>query len=180
MSADGISMMAGNFVSSGIQESKYSKARQAAAEARGQMANRQDSLLFAGMAACTAADPDGRNMSRRILEGKKAARRMQLDMQQNVTEKSRDYLDELKKRREEKTEETLKRSEGQKPSVDERGAAVDAAADAAAGSAVERAGSATPQSSVQAPAQALNADGVSGAPAAVAAQVSPERVNLTV
>lgn len=180
MRADGISVMAGNFVSSGIQESKYSKARQAAVEARGQMANRQNSVLFAGMAACTAVDPDGKRLSRRILEGKKAARRMQLDMRQNVTEKSRDNLDELKMRQEEKTEETLKRSEGQKPSVDERGAAVDAALDAAADSAMERAGSAAPQSSVQAPAQALNADGVSGAPAAAAAHVSPERVNLTV
>ncbi|WP_417292095.1 hypothetical protein [Desulfovibrio porci] len=59
MGVDGINVMARNFVSSDSQESKYSKARQVAAEARGQMANRQNSLLAAGMAACAAADPDG-------------------------------------------------------------------------------------------------------------------------
>lgn len=59
MGVDGINVMARNFVSSDSQESKYSRARQVAAEARGQMANRQNSLLAAGMAACAAADPDG-------------------------------------------------------------------------------------------------------------------------
>ena len=51
MGVDGINVMARNFVSSDSQESKYSRARQVAAEARGQMANRQNSLLAAGMAA---------------------------------------------------------------------------------------------------------------------------------
>ena len=96
MGVDGINVMAGNFVSDDRQESKYSKARQVAAEARGQMANRQNSVLLAGMAACTAADPKGERMSRRVLEGQKAARRMQLDMRQNVAEKSQDTLDEIK------------------------------------------------------------------------------------
>ncbi|AMD89236.1 hypothetical protein [Desulfovibrio fairfieldensis] len=114
MGVDGINVMAGNFVSDDRQESKYSKARQVAAEARGQMANRQNSVLLAGMAACTAADPNGASMSRRVLEGQKAARRMQLDMRQNVAEKSQDTLDEIKKRLEEKTEEILNGSDERK------------------------------------------------------------------
>ncbi len=115
---------------------KYSKARQIAAEARGQMANRQDSVLLAGMAACTAADPKGERMSRRVLEGQKAARRMQLDMRQNVAEKSQDNLDEIKKRLEEKTEEILNGSDERKAasesSVDEQGASASVTADATA------------------------------------------------
>ena len=115
---------------------KYSKARQIAAEARGQMANRQDSVLLAGMAACTAADPKGERMSRRVLEGQKAARRMQLDMRQNVAEKSQDNLDEIKKLLEEKTEEILNGSDERKAasesSVDEQGASASVTADATA------------------------------------------------
>ena len=111
MGVDGINVMARNFVSTDSQESKYSKARQIAAEARGQMTNRQDSVLLAGMAACMAADPNGASMSRRVLEGQKAARRMQLDMRQNVAEKSQDHLDEIKKRLEVKNEELLNGSD---------------------------------------------------------------------
>ncbi|EFL84290.1 MAG: hypothetical protein U0M13_11775 [Desulfovibrio fairfieldensis] len=136
MGVDGINVMAGNFVSTDSQESKYSKARQIAAEARGQMANRQDSVLLAGMAACMAADPNGASMSRRVLEGQKAARRMQLDMRQNVAEKSQDNLDEIKKRLEEKTEEILNGSDERKAasesSVDEQGASASVTADATA------------------------------------------------
>lgn len=136
MGVDGINVMAGNFVSDDRQESKYSKARQVAAEARGQMANRQNSVLLAGMAACTAADPNGASMSRRVLEGQKAARRMQLDMRQNVAEKSQDTLDEIKKRLEEKTEEILNGSDERKAasesSVDEQGASASVTADATA------------------------------------------------
>ena len=136
MGVDGINVMAGNFVSTDSQESKYSKARQVAAEARGQMANRQNSVLLAGMAACTAADPNGASMSRRVLEGQKAARRMQLDMRQNVAEKSQDTLDEIKKRLEEKTEEILNGSDERKAasesSVDEQGASAAVTADATA------------------------------------------------
>ena len=120
MGVDGINVMARNFVSSDSQESKYSKARQVAAEARGQMANRQNSLLAAGMAACAAADPDGGHMSRRVLEGQKAARRMQLDKQQNVAEKSRDNLDELKKRLEEKAKEARQHTDEQGNAEDGR------------------------------------------------------------
>lgn len=136
MGVDGINVMAGNFVSDDRQESKYSKARQVAAEARGQMANRQNSVLLAGMAACTAADPKGERMSRRVLEGQKAARRMRLDMRQNVAEKSQDTLDEIKKRLEEKTEEILNGSDERKAasesSVDEQGASASVTADATA------------------------------------------------
>lgn len=136
MGVDGINVMAGNFVSTDSQESKYSKARQIAAEARGQMTNRQDSVLLAGMAACMAADPNGASMSRRVLEGQKAARRMQLDMRQNVAEKSQDNLDEIKKRLEEKTEEILNGSDERKAasesSVDEQGASASVTADATA------------------------------------------------
>ncbi|EGW52430.1 hypothetical protein HMPREF1022_00695 [Desulfovibrio sp. 6_1_46AFAA] len=136
MGVDGINVMARNFVSTDSQESKYSKARQIAAEARGQMANRQDSVLLAGMAACMAADPNGASMSRRVLEGQKAARRMQLDMRQNVAEKSQDNLDEIKKRLEEKTEEILNGSDERKAasesSVDEQGASASVTADATA------------------------------------------------
>lgn len=136
MGVDGINVMAGNFVSDDRQESKYSKARQVAAEARGQMANRQNSVLLAGMAACTSADPKGERMSRRVLEGQKAARRMQLDMRQNVAEKSQDTLDEIKKRLEEKTEEILNGSDERKAasesSVDEQGASASVTADATA------------------------------------------------
>ena len=100
------------------------------------MANRQDSVLLAGMAACTAADPKGERMSRRVLEGQKAARRMQLDMRQNVAEKSQDNLDEIKKRLEEKTEEILNGSDERKAasesSVDEQGASASVTADATA------------------------------------------------
>lgn len=132
MGVDGINVMARNFVSTDSQESKYSKARQIAAEARGQMANRQDSVLLAGMAACMAAE----SMSRRVLEGQKAARRMQLDMRQNVAEKSQDTLDEIKKRLEEKTEEILNGSDERKAasesSVDEQGASASVTADATA------------------------------------------------
>ena len=136
MGVDGINVMARNFVSTDSQESKYSKARQIAAEARGQMTNRQDSVLLAGMAACMAADPNGASMSRRVLEGQKAARRMQLDMRQNVAEKSQDNLDEIKKRLEEKTEEILNGSDERKAasesSVDEQGASASVTADATA------------------------------------------------
>ena len=136
MGVDGINVMAGNFVSDDRQESKYSKARQVAAEARGQMANRQNSVLLAGMAACTAADPKGERMSRRVLEGQKAARRMQLDMRQNVAEKSQDTLDEIKICLEEKTEEILNGSDERKAasesSVDEQGASAAVTADATA------------------------------------------------
>ncbi|MBS6829153.1 MAG: hypothetical protein KH208_04655 [Desulfovibrio sp.] len=136
MGVDGINVMAGNFVSTDSQESKYSKARQIAAEARGRMANRQDSVLLAGMAACMAADPNGASMSRRVLEGQKAARRMQLDMRQNVTEKSQDTLDEIKKRLEEKTEEILNGSDERKAasesSVEEQDASAAVTPDATA------------------------------------------------
>ena len=136
MGVDGINVMARNFVSTDSQESKYSKARQIAAEARGQMTNRQDSVLLAGMAACMAADPNGASMSRRVLEGQKAARRMQLDMRQNVAEKSQDNLDEIKKRLEEKTEEILNGSDERKAasesSVDEQGASASVTADTTA------------------------------------------------
>ena len=118
MGVDGINVMAENFVSSEFRESKYSKARQAAAEARGQMVNRQNSVLLSGMAACNAADPDGTRLSRRILEGQKAGRRMQLEMRRNVTETSQENLDELKKRLEEKAEDALKRASGQETSPD--------------------------------------------------------------
>ena len=94
--------MAGNFVSTDSQESKYSKSPQIAAEAPDRMTNRQNSLLLAGVAACDAVDPDRKKLSSRVLEGQKAARRMQLDMRQNVTEKSQDTLDEIKKRLEER------------------------------------------------------------------------------
>ncbi len=99
MPIESSNLMARNFVSHAADESKYSKAREAAAEARGQMNNRQNSILLAGMAACAAED----TQSRRILEGTKAARRMGLDMQQNVSEKNREALDRLKKEREERT-----------------------------------------------------------------------------
>lgn len=101
-------LMARNFVSRDADASKYSKAREAAAEARGQMSNRQNSVLLAGMAACAAED----TLSRRILEGKKAARRMGLDMQQNVSEKNREALDRLKKELEERA-----RSEEENPAA---------------------------------------------------------------
>ena len=51
MGVDGINVMARNFVSSDSQESKYSRARQVAAEARVQMAKRQKSLFAGGMGA---------------------------------------------------------------------------------------------------------------------------------
>lgn len=98
MSIESSNLMARNFVSHAADESKYSKAREAAAEARGQMNNRQNSILLAGMAACAAED----TLSGRILEGKKAARRMGLDMRQNVSEKNREALDRLKKELEER------------------------------------------------------------------------------
>lgn len=98
MPIESSNLMARNFVSHAADESRYSKAREAAAQARGQMNNRQNSILLAGMAACAAED----TLSGRILEGKKAARRMGLDMQQNVSEKNRDALDRLKKEREER------------------------------------------------------------------------------
>lgn len=91
-------LMARNFVSHDTGTSKYSKAREAAADARGRMNNRQNSILLAGMAACAAED----TLSRRVLEGKKVARRMGLDMRQNVSEKNREALDRLKKEREER------------------------------------------------------------------------------
>ncbi len=132
MGVDDINVMARNFVSTDSQESKYSKARQIAAEARGRMANRQDSVLLAGMAACMAAD----SMSRRVLEGQKAARRMQLDMRQNVAEKSQDTLDEIKKRLEEKTEEILngldERKAASESSVEEQDASAAVTPDATA------------------------------------------------
>lgn len=110
MSIEASSPMARNFVSHAADGSKYSKAREAAAEARGQMNNRQNSILLAGMAACATED----SLSRRILEGKKAARRMGLDMQQNISEKNREALDRLKKELEERTrpEEETPEAEG--------------------------------------------------------------------
>lgn len=110
MPIESSNLMARNFVSHAADESKYSKAREAAAEARGQMNNRQNGILLAGMAACAAED----TLSRRILEGKKAARRMGLDMQQNVSEKNREALDRLKKEREERArpEEETPEAEG--------------------------------------------------------------------
>ncbi len=98
MPVESSNLMARNFVSHAADESRYSKAREAAAQARGQMNNRQNSILLAGMAACAAED----TLSGRILEGKKAARRMGLDMQQNVSEKNREALDRLKKELEER------------------------------------------------------------------------------
>lgn len=110
MPIEASSAMARNFVSHAADESKYSKAREAAAEARGQMNNRQNSILLAGMAACATED----TLSRRILEGKKAARRMGLDMRQNVSEKNREALDRLKKEIEERArpEEETPEAEG--------------------------------------------------------------------
>ncbi len=102
------SMMSRNFVSHDVNESKYSKAREAAANARGQMSNRQNSILAAGIAACATCD----TLAERILEGKKAARRMGMDMQQNVSEKSKETLDKLKDKIEERTEE-LKNSDSE-------------------------------------------------------------------
>lgn len=101
MSVESTNLMSRNFVSHDTNESKYSKAREAAANARGQMSNRQNSILAAGIAACANAE----TMAERILEGKKAARRMGLDMQQNVSEKNKEVLDKMKKRMEEKSEE---------------------------------------------------------------------------
>lgn len=96
-----INVMARNFVASDTLESKYSKAREAGMQARGQMANRQNSILLAGMAACAAED----SLSRRVLEGKKAARRMGLDMRQNISERHEDTLEALKKAMEERAKE---------------------------------------------------------------------------
>lgn len=101
MSVESTNLMSGNFVSHDTNESKYSKAREAAANARGQMSNRQNSILAAGIAACANAE----TLAERIIEGKKAARRMGLDMQQNVSEKNREVLDKMKKRIEEKIED---------------------------------------------------------------------------
>lgn len=101
MSVESTNLMSRNFVSNDTNESKYSKARQAASNARGQMSNRQNSILTAGIAACANAE----TLAERILEGKKAARRMGLDMQQNVSEKNKEVLDKMKKRMEEKSEE---------------------------------------------------------------------------
>lgn len=110
MPIEASSPMARNFVSHAADGSKYNKAREAAAEARGQMNNRQNSILLAGMAACATED----TLSRRILEGKKAARRMGLDMQQNISEKNREALDRLKKELEERArpEEETPEAEG--------------------------------------------------------------------
>lgn len=96
-----INVMARNFVASDALESKYSKAREAGMQARGQMANRQNSILLAGMAACAAED----SLSRRVLEGRKAARRMGLDMRQNISERHEDTLEALKKAMEERAKE---------------------------------------------------------------------------
>lgn len=96
-----INVMARNFVASDTLESKYSKAREAGMQARGQMANRQNSILLAGMAACAAED----SLSRRVLEGRKAARRMGLDMRQNISERHEDTLEALKKAMEERAKE---------------------------------------------------------------------------
>lgn len=101
MSVESTNFMSRNFVSHDTNESKYSKAREAAANARGQMSNRQNSILAAGIAACANAE----TLAERILEGKKAARRIRMDMQQNVSEKNKEVLDKMKKRVEEKTEE---------------------------------------------------------------------------
>lgn len=119
MGIDTSSLMSGNFVSREPHESKYSKAREAAADARGQMNNRQNSILLAGMAACATED----TLSRRILEGKKAARRMGLDMQQNVSEKNRETLDKLKKAIEERAAPEEKTPEAADGRREETGAA---------------------------------------------------------
>lgn len=109
MSVESTNLMSRNFVSHDTNESKYSKAREAAANVRGQMSNRQNSILAAGIAACANAE----TMAERILEGKKAARRMGLDMQQNVSEKNKEVLDKMKKRIEEKSEEQNNSSDNQ-------------------------------------------------------------------
>lgn len=101
MSVESANLMSRNFVSHDTNESKYSKAREAAANARGQMSNRQNSILAAGIASCATAD----TLAERILEGKKAARRMGEDMRRNVAEKNKELLDKMKKRIEEKSEE---------------------------------------------------------------------------
>lgn len=98
MSVEATNLMSRNFVSGDMGESKYSRAREAAANARGQMSNRQSSILAAGIAACATCD----TLAERILEGKKAASRMGMDMRQNITENSRETLDRLKEKLEEK------------------------------------------------------------------------------
>lgn len=103
-------MMAQNFFSAGNEQSRYIKAKHIAAQSDiSLMSSRQSAILSAGMAACASA----KSMAELILEGKKAARQMDLDMQQSTSEASERNLKELRRRFEERSQKPQQSEEEQ-------------------------------------------------------------------
>ncbi len=95
------SMMAQNFFDAGSEQSRYIKAKHIAARSDvSLMASRQNAILSVGMAACASS----KSMAELIREGKKAARQVEFDMQQSVSEISERNLKELKRRHGEQTQ----------------------------------------------------------------------------
>lgn len=99
-------MMAQNFASAEREESRYITARKTAFQTDGDMANRQNSILNAGLAELNSlSDKDSTNYAVRSLIGKKAARRMLREQQQSAAEESQRNLKEIKEKIEEKAQE---------------------------------------------------------------------------
>ena len=97
--------MAQNFVSSGQEESKYLKAKKAAFQSDSNMNNRQNSILNSSLAELGANDSG--SYAKRILVGKKAARRIQEEMNTSIREESEKNLEKISKQLKQKTEEQL-------------------------------------------------------------------------
>lgn len=101
----GSNMMAGNFVNANRQPSKYVQAQIDGMQQLRDMRVRQSAILDAGMLAGAAAAGDSTRYAERILEGQKAARKLEDEKSTAVNENSEDVLDKNAESIEEKAEE---------------------------------------------------------------------------